>query len=65
MDWRWVHPMNKFLARIIVATGLLLSSHMLAACERQDVSEAERLGRDFKVNVEKIKDRSKEVVIDN
>ena len=57
--------MKRCLARIVVGTGLLLSSTMLAACERQDVSEAERLGRDFKDNVEKIKDRSKEVVIDN
>jgi hypothetical protein len=56
--------MKTCLARIIVATGLLLSSTMLAACERPDVKEAEKLGRDFKDNIEKIKDRSKEVVID-
>jgi hypothetical protein len=56
--------MRTCLARIIVATGLILSSTTLAACERPDVQEAERLGRDFKDNVEKIKDRSKEVVID-
>jgi hypothetical protein len=57
--------MKTCLARTLVATGLLLSSTMLVACERQDVKQAERLGRDFKDNVEKIKDRSKEVVIDN
>ena len=57
--------MKTCLARTLVATRLLLSSTMLVACERQDVKQAERLGRDFKDNVEKIKDRSKEVVIDN
>jgi hypothetical protein len=51
------------LTRIMVSVLLLVSSASLAACERPDAKEAERLGRDFKKNVETIEDRS-EVELD-
>jgi hypothetical protein len=35
-----------------------MSSASLVACERPDAKEAERLGRDFRKNVEKIEERS-------
>ena len=42
----------------MVSVFLLMSSASLAGCERQDAKEAERLGRDFRKNVEKIEERS-------
>jgi hypothetical protein len=56
--------MRTCLARIMVATGLLLSSTALAACERQDVKEAEKLGKDFRKNIKEIEERSDNVDLD-
>jgi hypothetical protein len=50
--------MPAWLTRIMVSVLLLVSGATLTACERQDAKEAERLGRNFQKNVEKIEDRS-------